>query len=87
VITNVVGTIVDATLVTTVSVGVGVAGRTELALGLDAHDELTAHMVPVSKSWTDDRSEVRRPAIFKQAAPGCYSEDLRAVRIHRIGLL
>ena len=80
-VTIVVGKMVDVILVT-VSVGTVVVTCAGLELG--AHDELMAHIPPESKSWTDERSELTRSAMFKQAMAGrCYAEDLQAVRVCR----
>jgi hypothetical protein len=72
--------------VTLVTVSVGTGAVACIGLELGAHDELIAHMPPESKSWTDERSELMKLAIFKLAMAGrCYA-DLQAVRVHRIGL-
>lgn len=55
-----VGTMVDVILVTTVSVGCAVVVTCMiLVAGFELGAQLRAHFLPESRSWTDDRSEVR----------------------------
>jgi hypothetical protein len=51
---------VDVILVTTVSVGCAVVVTCMiLVAGFELGAQLRAHFLPESRSWTDDRSEVR----------------------------